>query len=72
MPVPHYVGHVKYLATPFDAFMSDFRVWLDSSWYVWVGLAVLVTLTIAAAKISKARARARSRVPQYRRQLPTN
>ncbi|MGX5680693.1 hypothetical protein ACWKWO_04820 [Schumannella luteola] len=54
--------------TPFDHFMSDFRLWLDTAWYVWVALAFAVGAIVTIVVVSKARARARARVPQYRRQ----
>ncbi|WP_454704364.1 hypothetical protein [Schumannella luteola] len=48
--------------------MSDFRLWLDTAWYVWVALAFAVGAIVTIVVVSKARARARARVPQYRRQ----
>lgn len=56
--------------TPFDHFMKALTTWLDTSWYVWIGMGVVLFVVVSVVVLSKARARARSRVPQYRRQLP--
>lgn len=61
------MGRVASL-TPFDSFMRAFTAWLDTAWYVWVILALVIAGIAGIVVISKARARARARVPQYRRQ----
>ncbi len=59
------------MITPFDHFMKSMTDWLDTAWYVWVALAVVLVIVVGAVVLSKSRARSRRRVPQYRRQLPT-
>ena len=54
--------------TPFDGFMRELSLWLDSAWYVWVALVLFAAVVVAVVVVSKVRARARARVPQYRRQ----
>lgn len=56
------------ITTEFDQFMHDLMSWLDTAWYVWVAMALMVVLFVAVVIISKVRARTRRRVPQYRRQ----
>ncbi len=56
------------MLTPFDSFMRDLAVWIDSAWFVWIALAATIVLVVVIVTVSKARARARARVPQYRRQ----
>ena len=56
--------------TPFDHFMRALTAWLDTAWYLWIGMAVVLLVVVSVVVLSKARARARRRVPQYRRQLP--
>ncbi len=56
--------------TPFDSFMRDFTVWMNSMWGMWIMLAVLVVGAVTIALVAKAKARARDRVPHYRRQEP--
>ena len=64
-----YCDHVTLITTPFDHFMADVVVWLDSAWYLWAAAAILVAGVVAIVAVSKSRARARSRVPQYRRHV---
>ena len=58
------------MITPFDHFMKALTTWLDTAWYVWIGMALALVVVVAAVVLSKLRARSRRRVPQYRRQLP--
>lgn len=53
--------------TPFDSFVDDLLVWIDSAWFVWISLAIAIALVVVVVSITKVRARARDRVPQYRR-----
>ncbi len=69
MVPPQYGGGVS-PSTPFDSFMRDLGIWLDSAWYLWIAIALTVALVATVVVVSKVRARARARVPQYRRQLP--
>ena len=55
------------ITTPFDSFVADLSVWIDSAWFVWIALAITVALVVVIVAVTKVRARARDRVPQYRR-----
>ncbi|MBU1588363.1 MAG: hypothetical protein KKH51_10515 [Actinobacteria bacterium] len=57
------------ITTPFDSFVADLSAWIDSAWFVWIGLAVAVVAVVVIVSITKVRARAKSRVPQYRRSI---
>ena len=47
--------------------MADLATWIDSAWFVWVGMATSIAIVIVIVSISKAKARSRDRIPQYRR-----
>lgn len=55
------------ITTPFDSFIADLSVWIDSAWFVWIALAVAAVAVVVIVSITKVRARARARIPQYRR-----
>ncbi|MEQ1735859.1 MAG: hypothetical protein ABL886_05610 [Rhodoglobus sp.] len=57
--------------TPFDHFVRDLTAWLDTSWYLWAGMAAATLVVVLCIALAKARARVRRRIPQYRRHAPT-
>jgi len=66
---PEHYGERVTRISPFDNFVRDAGAWLDSAWYLWILIPLLIAGIVAIVTVSKARARARARVPQYRRQL---
>ena len=58
------------ITTPFDSFIDDLSVWLDSAWFVWIALAAAIVAVVVIVSITKVRARAKARIPQYRRSTP--
>lgn len=56
------------ITTPLDAFMSDMLVWLDSAWYLWVALGIVVLVVVVSVVVAKIRSRGYERVPHYFRQ----
>ncbi|WP_141989489.1 hypothetical protein [Rhodoglobus vestalii] len=56
------------IPTPFDTFMTDMLVWLDTAWYLWVALAIVVGVVIVSIVVARMRNRGYERVPHYYRQ----
>ena len=65
-----YCGFVTRITTPFDAFMSDMLLWLETAWYLWValGIVVLVVVVVVSVVVARMRSRGYERVPHYFRQ----
>jgi len=45
--------------------MSDVLVWIESAWYLWVALGIVVAVVIASVVVAKVRRRGYERVPHY-------
>ena len=48
--------------------MSDLLVWLETAWYLWVALGVVVLVVVVSVVVAKVRSRGYERVPHYFRQ----
>ncbi|MEV8254963.1 hypothetical protein AB0O95_13470 [Rhodoglobus sp. NPDC076762] len=55
------------ITTPFDAFMSDMLLWLETAWYLWVALGIVVVVVVVSVAVAKMRSRGYERVPHYYR-----
>jgi hypothetical protein len=62
-----YCERVTRITSPFSEFMEKLTAWLDSAWYLWLGLAACAVLVAIAVSVARARARAQARTPHYRR-----
>ena len=56
------------ISTPLDAFMSDMLVWLETAWYLWVALGIVVLVVVVSVVVANMRSRDYERVPHYFRQ----
>lgn len=63
-----YGGAVTRITTPLDAFMSGMLVWLETAWYLWVALGIVVLVVVVSVVVAKMRSRGYERVPHYFRQ----
>ncbi|MEL0627884.1 hypothetical protein [Salinibacterium amurskyense] len=55
------------ITTPLDAFMSDMLLWLETAWYLWVALGIVVVVVVVSVVVAKMRSRGYERVPHYYR-----
>ncbi|MBH0055275.1 MULTISPECIES: hypothetical protein [unclassified Salinibacterium] len=55
------------ITTPLDAFMSDMLIWLETAWYLWVALGIVVIVVVVSVVVAKMRNRGYERVPHYYR-----
>ncbi|MGV8850938.1 MAG: hypothetical protein ACOH1M_00040 [Rhodoglobus sp.] len=53
------------ITTPLDAFMSDMFLWLDTAWYLWIALGLVVVVVVVSVVVAKLRSRGYERVPHY-------
>jgi heme exporter protein D len=48
--------------------MSDMLVWLDTAWYLWVALGIVVAVVVVSIMVARMRNQSYERVPHYHRQ----
>ena len=48
--------------------MSDMLVWLDTAWYLWVALGIVVVVVSVSVVVAKMRNRDYERAPHYFRE----